>query len=69
MGILVFDSGKRARWTSGVQAPAASTKRVQGTVVGSWVEVLKMVMLDRVFDGERVIEIALAGWWSRTPRD
>ena len=69
MGILVFEFGKRVRWTSGVQAPAASTRRAQGSVVDSWVEVLMMVMLARVFDGERVMEMALAGWWSRTPRD
>ena len=69
MGILVLEFGKRVRWTSGVQAPAASTRRVQGTVVDSWVEVLRMVILESVPDGERVRAIALAGWWSRTPRD
>ena len=69
MGILVLDFGNRVRWTCGVQAPAASTRRVQGTVVASWVEVLRMVMLEMVSDGERVMEMALAGWWSRTPRD
>ena len=61
MGILVFEWGKRVRWTSGVQAPAARTRRAQGRVVVSWVEVSRMVMLDRVPDGERVMEMALAG--------
>ena len=69
MGILVFEFGKRVRWTSGVQAPAASTRRAQGSVVDSWVEVLRIVRLERVPNGERVTEMALAGWWSRAPRD
>lgn len=61
MGILVFDFGKRVRWTSGVQAPAARTRRVHGRVVCSCVEVLMMVILERAPDGERVMEVALAG--------
>ena len=69
MGILVLEFGKRVRWTSGVQAPAARTRRVQGTVVCSWVEVSRMVTLEGVPDGERLIEMALAGWCSWTWRD
>lgn len=62
MGILVFEVGKRVRWTWGVQAPAARTRRVQGSVFCSWVEVLRMVMVERVpDDGERVMDMALAG--------
>ena len=69
MGILVVELGKRVRWTFGVQAPAARTRRVQGMVVCSRVEVLRMVMLERVPDGERLIDMALAGWCSWTLRD
>ena len=61
IGILVAESGKRVRWTCGVQAPAARTRRAQGSVVCSWVEVSRMVTLARVPDGERVMDMALAG--------
>ena len=61
MGILVLEVGKRVRWTWGVQAPAVRTRRVQGSVVCSWVEVLRMVMVERAPDGERVMDMALLG--------
>ena len=61
MGILVLELGKRARWTFGVQAPAARTRRVQGMVVCSLVEVSRMVTFERVPDGERMTDTALAG--------
>lgn len=73
MGILVFEDGKRARWTWGVQAPAARTRRVQGRVVllggNEFPGEVVMRMLSRAPDEVREMERALAGWWSWTPRE
>ena len=33
IGISILDDGKRVRWTWGVQAPAARTRRLQGRVI------------------------------------
>jgi hypothetical protein len=66
MGREREEVGKRVRWTWGVQAPAARTREVQGIVVSSCVEVFRRVVVERVPDGVRVIEIGLAGWWRWT---
>ncbi len=69
MGIRFRDSGKSVRWTDGVQAPAARTRRVHEMVVWCWMEVLRRVMVESAPDEERVMEIGVAGWWRCTLRD
>ena len=66
IGMSILDDGKRVRWTWGVQAPAARTRRLQGRVISregeAGAERFAMRMLSRMPEAVRETERAWAGW-------